>query len=161
MVLMSYMVHLCIILLVLGIIFLLMEMWLPGIEYFAIFGLIALAISAVLAILHVDNGWIIVVGQIIVVACFLTYTFRYMKRKQLQGKLILSETLDSPSALDLSGFLGKEGKAVTLLRPYGEVDFNGIRIQVSSNGPMIDKGTNVRVIETQSNKIIVSAIEGN
>jgi membrane-bound serine protease (ClpP class) len=84
-----------------------------------------------------------------------------LKKKQLQGKLILSETLEVPRVENLSEYMGKEGKAATLLKPFGEVDFNGVRVQVTSNGPMIEVGTKVRVIETQSNKIIVCAVEGN
>jgi len=63
--------------------------------------------------------------------------------------------------LDLASLVGKEGKTMTLLRPYGEVDFNGVRIEVSSNGPMIERGSRVRVIETQANKVVVSLVDGN
>ncbi|MCL2399220.1 MAG: hypothetical protein FWC91_05680 [Defluviitaleaceae bacterium] len=153
------MVQLCIALLVIGIIFLLLEMWLPGVEFFAIIGLIALVISAVLAVMFVPNGWLIVVGQGLIVAGFIHHMYRFMKRKQLQGKLILSETLEAPLVEDLSRFVGQEGKTVTLLKPFGEVDFNGSRVQAASNGPMIAKNTKVRVIEAHTNKIIVRAVE--
>jgi len=155
------MIQLCILLLVVGIVFLLMEMWLPGVEFFAIIGLVALAVSAVLAIMFVPNGWLIVAGQGVVVALFLLHMYSYMRRKQLQGKLILSETLETPPVDDFSRYLGHEGKTVTFLRPSGEVDFNGTRVQASSNGPMIGKGAKVRVIETQQDRIIVRAVEGN
>ena len=155
------MVHLCIALLVIGMIFLLLEMWLPGVEYFAGIGIIALAVSAVLAVMYVPNGWFIVAGQVVIVAGFGFYMFRFMKRKQLQGKLILSETLETPPVGDLSRYIGHEGKTVTFLRPSGEVDFNGIRVQASSNGPMIRNNAKVRVIEAQSDRIIVCAVDGN
>ena len=74
--------------------------------------------------------------------------------------LFLKEVDDAPQ-VDVSGFLGKEGRAVTMLRPYGDVDFNGVRMQVSSDGPIIDKGAKVRVIETRANKIIVREVQGN
>jgi len=155
------MVHLCIALLVIGIIFLLLEMWLPGVEYFAIIGIIALVVSAVLAIMYVPNGWFIVAGQVVIISGFLWHMFRFMKRKQLQGKLILSETLETPSFGDLSRYVGHEGKTLTFLRPSGEVDFNGESVPASSNGPMIGKGAKVHVIEAQSDRLIVRAVEGN
>ena len=74
--------------------------------------------------------------------------------------MILKEVDEAPQ-VDVSSFVGKEGKAITLLKPYGDVDFNGVRMQVSSYGPFIDKGTKVRVIETQGSKIIVRAVDGN
>jgi len=155
------MIHLCIALLVIGIIFLLLEMWLPGVEYFAIIGIIALVVSGVLAIVYVPNGWFIVAGQVLFVSGFLWQMFRFMRRKQLQGKLILSENLDMPSFEDLSRYVGQEGKTITFLRPYGEVDFNGVNVPASSNGPMIGKGAKVKVLEAQSDRLIVCAAEGN
>ena len=74
---------------------------------------------------------------------------------------IFLKEVDEAPQVDVKGFVGKEGKTVTLLRPYGDVDFNGIRMQVSSDGPFIDKGTKVQVIETQGTKIIVRAVEEN
>jgi len=76
------------------------------------------------------------------------------------SNFILTEVDDAPQQ-DLSGFMGKEGRTVTLLRPSGDVDFNGLRMQVSSDGPFIEKGTKVCVIEIQATKIIVRAVEGN
>jgi len=153
------MVNLCIALLVVGVALLLLEMWLPGIEVFAITGLIALAISAVLAIIYVSNGWFIVAGQVLIIAGFLRYMYLFMKRKQLQGKLILSDTLEELQVDDVSQLVGKEGLAVTTLRPYGEADFNGVRLEVSSDGPMIKENTRVKVVETEARKIIVNAVE--
>ena len=155
------MVELCIVLLILGIIFLLLEMWLPGLEYFAIIGLVALAISAVLAILFVPGGWFIVAGQVAIVAGFLVHMYRFMRRKQLQGKLILSENLEAPPSIDLSYLVGREGKTITALRPYGECDFNGVRLEVASYGPMIGKGVKVLVMKLDANKVIVRPVESN
>ena len=157
------MLHLCVFLLVLGIIFLLLEAWLPGVEFFAIAGIVALVISAVLAVLFVPGGWFIVAGQGAVIGGFVYFMVRYMRRKQLQGRLILSETLaeDVSDVVDLNRFLGKEGKTLTRLRPYGEADFNGICLEVSSSGPMIEVGTRVRVTEVQQNKLVVNVVDGN
>ena len=153
------MVGLTVALLIIGIVFLLLEMWLTGVEFFAIIGLICLAVSAVMAVLFVTNGWLIVAGQVVIIAFFIRYMYNFMKRKQLQGKLILSENLEAPLPEDYSKFLGQVGKTTTLLKPFGEADFSGTLLQVSSNGPMVSEGTKVRVIEAQSNKIVVCEIK--
>lgn len=155
------MVLLCIVLLVLGIIFLLLEMWLPGVEFFALAGIGCLLVSAILAVMFVPNGWFIVAGQGVVIAGFVTYMYRFMRRKQLKGKLILSENLKTTSMGDVSYLVGREGKTLTALRPYGEADFNGTRMEVSSQGPMVGKGTKIRVVDIDSNKIIVCPVDGN
>ena len=155
------MVQLCIALLILGIIFLLLEMWLPGMEFFALAGIGALIVSAVLAVLFVPFGWFIVAGQGIIVTGFLVHMYRFMRRKQLKGKLILSDNLEAVGTKDVNYLVGREGRTVSALRPYGEADFNGSRFEVSSYGPMIGKGTKVLVIGIEANKIIVRPVDGN
>jgi len=155
------MVQLCIILLVLGIIALLVEVYLPGTEVFGIVGVISLVASAVLAVMFVTFGWFIVAGQALIVAGFIYYLFQLSRKKQLEGKFILNENLVAPEFDDLRDYVGKEGRTVTLLGPHGEVDFNGVRVQATSNGNIIELGTKVRVTETMSDKVIVRALEGN
>jgi len=155
------MIQLCIALLILGIIFLLLEMWLPGMELFALIGLGALIVSAVLAVMFVPNGWLIVAGQGVIITGFLIHMYRFMRRKQLKGKLILSENLDKPATQDTAYLVGREGKTVTALRPHGEADFNGARVEVMSYGPMIGKGMKVSVTEIDGGRIVVRPIDGN
>ena len=159
---MPFMMQLSIILLVVGVLAILLELLMPGFDSFisGIVGVLALVASAVLATL---SGGLFLVGinvTILVLTGYFLYT--YIRRKQLNGRIVLSDTLaeDLPP-LDLSSLVGKEGKTITLLRPYGEVDFNGVRVEVSSGGPMIERGARVKVVETQANKVIVSLLDGN
>ena len=158
------MLQLCIILLVVGVLAILLEILMPGFDGFisGVVGILALVASAILAVIYVPGGWILVGINLAVIGVSTLILFSYIKRKQLQGKIILAEALaeDLP-AIDYAGLVGKEGKAVTLLRPYGEADFNGIRVEVSSGGTMIERGARIRVTETQANKVIVSQIDGN
>jgi len=158
------MLQLCIFLLVVGVLAILLEIIMPGFDSFisGIIGVLALVASAVLAVLFVPGG-LILVGMnltILFLGCYFMYS--YIRRKQFHGKIILSDTLaeDLPP-LDVSSLLGKEGKTITLLRPYGEVDFNGVRVEVSSSGPMIERGARVKVVETHANKVVVNLVDGN
>lgn len=158
------MVYLSIILLVVGVLAILLELLMPGFDGFisGIVGVLALVASAILAVIFTDFGWILVLVNLGVLGISTALLFTYIRRKQLQGKIILSDNLaeDLPP-IDFAGLVGKEGKAVTLLRPYGEADFNGIRVEVSSNGTMIERGAKIRVVETQANKVIVAVVDGN
>ena len=155
---------LSIILLVVGVLAILLELLMPGFDGFVsgIVGILALVASAVLAIIFVPGGWFLVGINLAVLGTATAIFFTYIKKKQLQGKIILSDALaeDLP-IIDFAGLVGKEGKAVTLLRPYGEADFNGIRVEVSTNGTMIERGARIRVVETQASKVIVSLVDGN
>ena len=159
------MLQLALVLLVVGILALMLELLIPGFDGFicGIIGIVALMISAVLAVIFHPMGWLVVgicfAGLLLV--CGLMYNF--VTKRQLAGRVILNDTLaeDSTTIGDIAGMVGKIGTAVTILRPYGEVDFNGVRLEVSSHGPMVEKGAKVRVTETQGTKIIVVPVEGN
>jgi membrane-bound ClpP family serine protease len=136
----------------------------PGFDSFisGIVGILALVASAVLAVIYVENGWFFVVTNITILALAVFLLFSFLRRKQFHGQIILNENLhDDLPAIDLSGLVGKEGKTTTILRPYGEADFNGVRVEVCSGDSMIERGVHVRVIETQANKVIVEEININ
>jgi len=149
-------------LIVLGVLAIFLELLMPGWDsYVGVFvGIAAFAVAAGIAVVTLD-GAIFFVGAIIALFVVGGYgLYFFIKKRQLHGGMILTDVDDAPQ-VDVSGFLGKEGKAITLLKPVGEVDFNGVRMQVSSSGPFIEKGAKVRVTETQANRIIVCEVDGN
>ena len=149
------MVELTIFLFVVAVVAFIVELIIPGSEVFGISGAIAMLISAVLAVLFVPFGWFIVVGQAIILGLFLRYFIRQIKQMQLQEKIILYDTLEEDKPYDLSSFIGASGVTATSLRPYGEADFGGTRIEVSSGGPLIEQGTKVRATAVRESKLIV------
>ncbi|MCL2577457.1 MAG: hypothetical protein FWE27_05330 [Defluviitaleaceae bacterium] len=156
------MLELCIFLLVVGILAIVLELLMPGFDGFisGIIGILALVASAVLAV--IAGYWFFVALTVVTLAMLIFLLFTFIKRKQFHGKIMLTENLgeDLPQ-IDLSSLVGKEGKTMTILRPYGEADFGGIRVEVCSNGSMIERGAKVKVIETQANKVIVSELNSN
>ncbi len=59
------------------------------------------------------------------------------------------------SSDDYTGFLGQHGIAVTLLRPSGTAEFDGVRLPVVSDGEFVPPGTAVQVVTVQGNRIVV------
>jgi membrane-bound serine protease (ClpP class) len=51
--------------------------------------------------------------------------------------------------------VGREGVAVTTLRPSGKAEFDGAPMQVVTQGEMIDEGESIKVIEVTGNRITV------
>jgi len=158
------MLQLCIVLLVIGVVAILLELLMPGFDSFisGVIGLVALAASAVLALIFVPGGWVFVVIALAVILFGGYVMFMYIRKKQLQGKIILNDTLaeDLPE-IDVTSLMGKKGITVSQLRPYGEVDFDGIKVEVSSDGQLIDRGKSVRVIDVRSNKVVVEETKAN
>jgi Membrane-bound serine protease (ClpP class) len=51
--------------------------------------------------------------------------------------------------------MGKEGISTTVLRPSGVVDFDGVKIDVVTEGEFILQGRNVKVIKVGGSSIVV------
>ncbi len=64
------------------------------------------------------------------------------------------------SSDDYTGFLGQRGVTVTLLRPSGTAEFDGVRLPVVSDGEFVPPGTAVQVVTVQGNRIVVQPEEG-
>jgi len=156
------MLQLCVVLLVIGVLAIILEMLMPGFDGFisGIVGVFALVTSAVIAVMFVPGGWFIVVLNVGILAFTVLAFFAYIRRKQLHGRMLLSDTLlEDTSHVNINDLMGKEGVATSALRPYGEVDFGGVRVEVSScGGIIIERGAKVRVVEIQANKVIVNII---
>jgi len=156
------MLHLCIILIVIGILAIILELLMPGFDSFisGIIGVVALVASSVLAVLFVPGGWLVVALNFSVISFAAIMFSIFIRRKQIQGRIILSDALaeDTPH-VNLLDLVGQEGKTISSLRPYGEAEFNGVRVEVRSGGSIIQSGTQVRVIDIQANNVIVSAID--
>jgi len=149
---------LAVVLLVVGTLAIILELLMPGFDGFAsgIIGILALAASAIVAVIFIPNAWIFVVLNLFVLGLTTGIFFTFIKRKQLHGKIILSDALvEALPEIDYPGLLGKEGMTTTHLRPYGEADFNGVRVEVSSGGPVINTGVKVKVVDVQANKVLV------
>ena len=55
-------------------------------------------------------------------------------------------------------FLGKEGTTTTPLRPTGMGEFDGVKLNVVSDGEFIETGTSIRVDKIEGSKIVVVKI---
>ena len=156
------MLYLVIFLLVLGVVALLLETLLTGIEIFGIAGVVSLAAAAILAVVFLDHGWFIVSGVAVILGLFAHYLYRFFRRKQLNGHLILSETLPPPPVEDLSHYMGKEGRTLTYLRPSGTAEFNGQEREVTAqNGVLVESGKKIRVVKVEGPRIFVTVVDEN
>ena len=66
---------------------------------------------------------------------------------------------ETPARETLQAFVGREGVAVTPLRPAGQVDLDGKRVNAASGGEFLVKGARVRVTGAEGDHVVVRPAE--
>ena len=145
-----------------GIGFLVAEMFDPGFGIFGTGGIISF-IACIFVTARTVNEGIMLTGFFFAIIVILLGIFVFLVSKdKLPSRLILkaAETKeDGYSATnDMSFMLGKTGVVTTMCRPAGNVSFDGMKLDVVTQGEFIDKGQQVEVIEVEGNRIVVKAI---
>ncbi len=80
--------------------------------------------------------------------------------KLSKSALILKETSQTVDHEETEALLGREGVTITVLNPVGVADFDGVRLNVVSEGTYLEKGVKVQVTKVEGAKIIVREIQG-
>ena len=60
---------------------------------------------------------------------------------------------------ELSRLVGRVGRTITQLRPAGMTDFDGRRVDTIAEGMIIEAGTLVRVVDFKGHRVIVRKVE--
>ena len=150
---------------IIGIGLLVLEAFMPGFGLPGITGVILEVIA--LSLTWVEHGALVTLGMLLVVLSILAIAISMSLRSATKGKLSKSQLIHHESETneagyrstdDLQVFLGREGQAVTVLRPTGIADFDGVRLSVSSEGDYVAAGTSVRIIKVEGAKILVKAL---
>lgn len=146
-----------------GFLLVMVEMFHPGFGVPGIFGGILLIIGVIITATSVIEVLILVSIIIAVLGVALTLVLKSATKGRLSKILILRETQKKEEGYtgteDLQYFVEKEGIALTILRPAGTADFNGIKMDVVSEGDFISKGEKVRIIKVEGRRIVVRKIE--
>jgi len=152
---------LSIILFIVGIGLIVVEMFEPGFGFFGVFGIISLLICVFVTAQTVLQGLILTAIFFVILMILLVIFLTFVSKGRLPKRLILheSETIEQgfSGTEDMKYLMGKTGVVTTLCRPVGNVDFDGVKLDVVSRGEYINKGTIVEVIEIEGNRIVVKA----
>ncbi|MBQ1251723.1 MAG: hypothetical protein IIY02_02280 [Firmicutes bacterium] len=153
------------ILFALGMLFLMLEAFvLTGFGFSGILGIFAIFGAMILLSSSVTAGLISVLVTIVAMTILLVVSFKYMKKKNLIQRFILSDRTDTESGytspnIDNEIYIGREGYTLTPLRPAGSVKIDEERVDVVSEGDFVDVGVKVKVIGVDGTRIIVRTIE--
>lgn len=142
-----------------GLIFVIIEMHVPGFGAPGIIGTILLAVGIILHAKTPLQALIMVVIILAILGVALTIVLQSASRGRLAKHLVLKDSLGddvSFSAVDdLNYFIGSEGITLTVLRPSGTADFSGVRLDVVSEGEFIPKDTAVIIAKVEGSRIVV------
>ena len=158
---MSTGIGLVIVFFVAGLIAILCEIFIPG-GIMGIIGVLLILASVITAFryLGADGGLIMLV--IAAVLGPLTWFFGLsMFPKSPLGKYLTLKASAKPEEgyrpldFDLQELVGREGVAVTTLRPSGIAEIEKKRYQVVTQGEIVDKETTIKVVKVEENEIVV------
>jgi len=135
------------------------EAFLPGGVLGALGG-IAMIVAVVFGFkIGAEWGFITLIIAIVALAIAAFVAMRMLGRTPL-GSLLTQKAemkVEAGFTADegLQALLGKEGVAESTLRPAGIAAIDGQRVNVVSEGTLIETGARVKVIEVEGNRIVV------
>ncbi len=149
-----------ILLVILGILAIGMEFFLPG-GILGIVGAASLAGAVVLCFTEFGSsvGLIATALAAMFVVLSLTFWLKYFQKLGPGRDLMLNESVKKDGGFDqYRAFLNAEGVAMTSLRPAGKAQFGDHRLDVVAESGMIDAESPVRVVKVEGSRIVVRTI---
>ena len=150
----------------LGLGLLIVEVFMPGFGLPGISGIVLEVVSIVLTYLR--HGGLAALSMTLIILGVVAITISLALRSVNKGKLsksdvILSQTENAADGYvatrDMDVFLGKEGVTSTVLRPAGMAEFDGVKLNVVSDGEYISKNVAVRVDHVEGARVVVRRID--
>ena len=147
------------IMMLVGVVLLVVEMYVPGFGAPGISGIALLVLGFVLLRPPLAQGLILfaILAAILCVALSVCL-YSASKGRLSKSKLVLNDVAVSAKAAesnDLNYFIGREGVTHTALRPAGIGEFDGVKLNVVSDGEFIGKDKPIRVQSVEGNRIVV------
>lgn len=142
------------------------EVFLPGFGLPGISGIILEIVTVWLT--WADYGPVAALGMTIVILAVIAITISIALKSAARGRLSKSSLVLNhaesaaegyTASADMDVFLGKEGTTTTVLRPAGIADFDGVRLNVVSEGEFVSANTKVRIEQVDGAKIMVRPLK--
>ena len=148
-----------------GVGLLVLEAFMPGFGLPGITGVVLQVITV--ALTWAWHGHVAALGMLLIILSVLAIAISMSLRSVANGKLsksriILRDTESNEagyrSTQDTEIFLGREGETTTVLRPTGMAEFDGVKLNVISEGEFIPAGVKVRIVRVEGSRILVHTI---
>lgn len=144
--------------LLLGAGLIIVEVFLPGFGLPGIAGLVLIAAGVLLAAFHFGTS--AAVAVLLITAAILAVVITFLLRHASQGgmnrsKLFLNDKEELHSGKDMQVLVGKSGRTLSVLRPAGIGDFDGVRLNVVTEGGFIDRERPIEIVSVDGSRIVV------
>jgi membrane-bound ClpP family serine protease len=157
-------------LIVLALVFLAAELVLPTFGVLFVLGLAGLVVGIAITFSQeyggsTSQGLVTLIAVFVIIPIMGPILLHYWPKTRLGRRFFLTgpdedDTLATmPTNLELEQLRGRYGKTVSSLRPSGVAEFDGKRVDVMSEGSMIDPGHWVRVIDVRAGNVLVREVE--
>ncbi|MCM1043248.1 MAG: hypothetical protein NC350_03445 [Corallococcus sp.] len=149
---------------ILGIIFCVIEIFVPGFGVFGILGTVMIVAAIVIRMLTGGDAWMllymVLISLVVFILCFVVMSTAVRK-----GKLGKTALFDVGTAVpvgktdgtkDYSDLVGKVAVTCNFLRPVGQAKFkDGSVVDVVAHAGFIEEGTKVKVVSVEGQKVTV------
>jgi membrane-bound ClpP family serine protease len=151
-------------LLIVGLAVMVLEVFLPsgGILGFLSLTAIVAAIATAFLEMGATAGFVVLAVATVVVPTVLALAFRWFPETPL-GRRVLPPPPDpadvAPAAarrLELEKLLGRSGRALSEMLPWGMVEIDGVRVEAQSDGGPIEYGAAVQAVSVQGRHLVVA-----
>ena len=149
----------------LGMILIIVEVFLPGFGLPGIGGIVLVGAGVVMVGMHF--GSLTAVGTLLVIIAVLAVLISWVLRQASRGggkrsDLFLQERDDLRTQQeDMKVLVGKSGTTTSVLRPAGIGDFDGVRLNVVTEGGFIEKDMPIEIVRVDSSRIVVRPVSKN
>ncbi|MBQ8108872.1 MAG: hypothetical protein IJ124_01755 [Clostridia bacterium] len=148
-----------VVMMLVGVGLLVFEMYVPGFGVPGISGIALLVLGFVLLGPTLAQGLILFAILVAILCVALSICLITASRGRLsKSKLVLNDVAvaaDAAENNDLNYFVGRQGVTQTALRPAGIAEFDGVKLNVVSDGEFIDKDARISVLSVKGNRIVV------
>lgn len=156
------MTQLFVILLVSGLMLVGAEVFIPGgilgaIGGIALFGasITAFVIFTPIVAAYVTGGIVLMVGAMIAI------WIKFFPKTWVGKQMTVTQDLHESKGTEdhLTELLGQQGTTTSQLHPAGFAEIAARRIDVITQGEMIDRGVAIHVVEVEGNRVVVAQVE--
>ncbi|MBM4142397.1 MAG: hypothetical protein FJ225_02210 [Lentisphaerae bacterium] len=137
------------------------EVFVPG-GILGTVGALALVAAAGVAFAAFGSaaGMYIALAIVMLAGVSIVLWIRFFPRTGIGRKMAASRDLGDAKAVnpDMAALLGREGEALSDLRPGGYARIDGKRVDVITEGAMLARGARVRVVRVESNRVVVRKV---
>ena len=152
---------------IVGFIALFLELFVPAAGMIGGSGIVCMIVSTVLGYrgFGTTTGSLLLTGTLIGTPAMILIGLKVFPRTFVGKKLILSLSQDREGGYTAynpplyENLTGREGTAATMLRPSGMVMIDDKKYSVVTAGEIIEKGTRIRVVRVEGNRIVVRRAE--